>query len=51
MVSKSGEVKWIDFEHSKIGEKRLIEMEESVAVSLWGPHGKVWRKEYVLFNN
>jgi hypothetical protein len=47
MVSKSGEVKWIDFEHSKIGEKRLIDMEMAVALALWGPDGKVWKKKYV----
>jgi RIO-like serine/threonine protein kinase len=49
MVSKSGEVKWIDFEHSKFGQRSWIDMEMAVALELWGPDGKVWR-QYVLFD-
>jgi RIO-like serine/threonine protein kinase len=45
MVSKRGEVKWIDFEHSFIdakGEER--KREHALATCLWGPCGHVWRE-------
>jgi serine/threonine protein kinase len=40
MVSKTGEVKWIDFEHSWTDEGEEIENERLIALQLWGPGGK-----------
>ena len=47
MVSKSGEVKWIDFEHSSVDETGdSLKLEYTLAHRLWGLEEKVW-KEYV----
>jgi hypothetical protein len=49
MVSKGGEVKWIDFEHSCLDTNgEHMKLEYMLAYRLWGPDGQVW-KEYVCF--
>jgi hypothetical protein len=57
MVSKmTGGVRWIDFEHSRAGEDSApqfnwwIEIEQSIALELWGPDGEVWEEKCVLYN-
>jgi RIO-like serine/threonine protein kinase len=49
MVSVSGDVKWIDFEHSMIdAAEEIIKEEQAVAQALWGLDGTVWPEMYVL---
>jgi len=51
MLLKNADVKWIDFEHSRIGASADdLEFELRVVNAAIGPKGLLWRRRYVIAN-